>query len=55
MWEKGEVHDLNDPGNTGFVGVIDQAKDINNAGEITGRAIDATTLQKIAILAVPAQ
>jgi len=36
-------------------GVIDQAKDINNAGEITGRAIDATTLQKIAILAVPAQ
>ena len=55
VWENGEVHDLNDPGNTGFVGVIDQAKDINNAGEITGRAIDATTLQKIAILAVPAQ
>jgi len=53
MWENGEVHDLNDPGNTGFIGVIDQAKDINNAGEITGRAIDATTLQKIAILALP--
>jgi probable HAF family extracellular repeat protein len=54
VWENGEPHDLNDPDNTGFVGKIDQAFDINNAGEITGRGIDPNTSEKIGIVAVPA-
>ena len=53
LWEDGVAHDLNDPDNTGFIGVIDQAKDINNAGQITGRATDPNTLARVAILAVP--
>lgn len=53
IWENGVAHDLNDPDNTGFVGKIDQAFDINNAGEITGRAVDPNTSEKVAIVAVP--
>jgi len=53
LWEDGVAHDLNDPDNTGFIGVIDQAKDINNAGQITGRATDPNTPARVAILAVP--
>lgn len=55
LWENGEPNDLNDPDNTGFVGFIDQARDINNAGQITGRGIDPNTLEKVAIVAVPLQ
>ena len=53
LWEDGVANDLNDPDNTGFIGVIDQAKDINNAGQITARATDPNTLARVAIVAVP--
>jgi uncharacterized membrane protein len=54
IWENGEVTDLNELKNSDFTGFIDQAKDINNAGEITGRAIDPVTGVKNTIVAVPA-
>jgi uncharacterized membrane protein len=54
IWENGEVTDLNELKNADFTGFIDQAKDINNAGEITGRAIDPVTGVKNTIVAVPA-
>jgi len=46
--------DLNDF-KGGYSGFLALAKDINNGGEITGRAIDPTTGALIAYLAVPAQ
>ena len=55
VWENGEAYDLNDPDNTGVTGKIDQAYDIKNAGEVSGRSINPDTLVKVAIVAVPAR
>jgi probable HAF family extracellular repeat protein len=54
IWDHGVYPtDLNDFKGS-YSGVLALARDINNKGEITGRAIDATTGALIAYLAVPA-
>src|SRR5438477_52766 len=57
IWNHGVYPtDLNDPDLKGsYSGFLASAKDINNKGEITGRAIDPNTSALIAYLAVPAQ
>lgn len=52
IWEAGVMRDLNDFKPASFTAVLEQAKDINEAGEITGRAVDANG--RPAFLAVPA-
>jgi probable HAF family extracellular repeat protein len=55
IWDHGVYPtDLNDPDLKGsYSGFLASAKDINNKGEITGRAIDPNTSALIAYLAVP--
>src|SRR6184192_1485770 len=54
IWDHGNTpKDLNDL-KGGYSGFLALAKDINNKGEITGRAIDPTTGSLIVYLAVPA-
>jgi probable HAF family extracellular repeat protein len=55
IWNHGVYPtDLNDPDLKGsYSGFLASAKDINNKGEITGRAIDPNTSALIAYLAVP--
>ena len=55
IWDHGVYPtDLNDPDLKGsYSGFLASAKDINNKGEITGRAVDPTTGALIAYLAVP--
>jgi probable HAF family extracellular repeat protein len=54
VWDHGNTPtDLNDFKGS-YSGFLALAKDINNKGEITGRAIDPTTGSLIAYLAVPA-
>ena len=54
IWDHGNTPtDLNDFKGS-YSGFLALAKDINNKGEITGRAIDPTTGSLIAYLAVPA-
>src|SRR6266487_273840 len=57
IWDHGVYPtDLNDPDLKGsYSGFLASAKDINNKGEITGRAIDPNTSALIAYLAVPIQ
>jgi len=57
IWNHGVYPtDLNDPDLKGsYSGFLASAKDINNKGEITGRAIDPNTSALIAYLAVPIQ
>ena len=57
IWDHGVYPtDLNDPDLKGsYSGFLASAKDINNKGEITGRAIDPNTSALIAYLAVPVQ
>ena len=57
IWNHGVYPtDLNDPDLKGsYSGFLASAKDINNKGEITGRAIDPNTSALIAYLAVPVQ
>jgi probable HAF family extracellular repeat protein len=52
IWENGVMTDLNDLKQPGYSARLEQAKDINEAGEITGRAIDPVTGRR-AFLAVP--
>jgi probable HAF family extracellular repeat protein len=53
IWENGVMRDLNDFKQPGFSARLETAKDINDKGEITGRAIDANNV-RTTYLAVPA-
>ncbi len=53
VWENGVMQDLNALKAPGYTPRLEQGKDINNAGEITGRAIDTATNVRSAFLAVP--
>jgi probable HAF family extracellular repeat protein len=53
IWENGVMQDLNDLKQPGFSASLETAKDINDKGEITGRAIDPNTGVRTAYLAVP--
>jgi probable HAF family extracellular repeat protein len=58
IWKNGFAHpdrvtDLNDLKGPGYPARLEQAKDINDEGEITGRAIDPITSVRTAFLAVP--
>jgi probable HAF family extracellular repeat protein len=55
VWDHGAVPaDLNDLKAPGYSARLENAKDINDWGEITGRAIDPNTSVRTAYLAVPA-
>jgi probable HAF family extracellular repeat protein len=54
IWDHGNTPtDLNDLKAPGYSAILASAKDINNAGEITGRAVDPNTGALTAYLAVP--
>ena len=53
IWENGVMKDLNDLKPASYPARLEQAKDINEAGEIAGRSIDASGVRK-AFLAKPA-
>ena len=54
IWDHGNTPiDLNDLKAPGYSPVLTSAKDINNKGEITGRATDPNTGVLTAYLAVP--
>ena len=54
LWENGVMSNLGDPNVVpGFNGVIINAQDINDEGEITGRAFDPATGEIKAFVAVP--
>ena len=53
VWENGVMRDLNDLKQPAFSARLEQAKDINERGEITGRTIDPATFRRTAFLAVP--
>jgi probable HAF family extracellular repeat protein len=53
LWENGARKNLNDLVAPGFNGVLLNAQDINDQGEITGRAFDPATGQLRAFMAVP--
>ena len=54
IWDHGSTPtDLNDLKAPGYSAILASAKDINNAGQITGRAVDPTTGVLTAYLAVP--
>src|SRR5713101_2517932 len=55
VWKNGVVTDLNTLKQPGYTARLEQGKDINERGEITGRAIDPITGVRTAILAVPVQ
>jgi probable HAF family extracellular repeat protein len=52
IWEKGVAKDLNALKANNFVPRLDQARDINERGEITGRSIDAAGVRRT-FLAIP--
>ena len=53
VWENGVMRDINDLKQPAYTARIEQAKDINDSGEITGRALDPTTGVRTAFLAKP--
>ena len=54
IWDHGNTPtDLNDLKTPGYSAILASAKDINNAGQITGRAVDPITGVLTAYLAVP--
>jgi probable HAF family extracellular repeat protein len=53
IWESGVMKDMNDLKPASYAARLEQARDINEAGEIAGRSIDAAGVRK-AFLAVPA-
>jgi len=54
IWDHGNTpRDLNDLKAPGYSAILASAKDINNAGQITGRAVDPNTGVLTAYLAVP--
>jgi probable HAF family extracellular repeat protein len=52
IWKNGVMRDLNDFKPASYTARLEQARDINEAGEISGRSIDAAGLRR-AFLAVP--
>jgi len=52
IWENGVMRDLNDFKQPSYTATLEQARDINEAGEIAGRSLDPTTGRK-AFLATP--
>ena len=53
LWRSGDIVDLNTRVARGYTDQLVFANDINDAGEITGQAVDATTGVSAAFLAVP--
>ena len=53
LWENGVLKNLNDLVAPGFAGVLLFAQDINDQGEITGRAFDPVTGLRRAFVAIP--
>lgn len=53
VWEDGVMKDLNALVAPGYTGVLTTAQDINDRGEITGRAFVASTGERPAFLATP--
>ncbi len=53
IWIKGIAKDLNELKSNDFTPRLEQAKDINERGEITGRSFDAVTNERKAYLAIP--
>jgi hypothetical protein len=49
------MQDLNDLKQPNFSAILETAKDINNNGEITGRALDPNTGVRTAYVAVPSR
>ncbi|MFL6594446.1 MAG: hypothetical protein ACJ8HQ_03285 [Chthoniobacterales bacterium] len=53
IWEDGVMRDLNDQKQAGYTARLEQAKDINDEGQITGRALNPVTGVRTAFDAVP--
>ncbi|WP_266171908.1 hypothetical protein [Dyella subtropica] len=53
LWENGRMTDLNTLATQGDAGLLAQALDINDEGEITGLAIDPVTGDQVGFLAKP--
>jgi probable HAF family extracellular repeat protein len=53
VWENGVMQDLNDLKQASFSTTLETAKDINDKGEIAGRALDPNTGVRTAYLAIP--
>ncbi len=53
VWDNGVMRDLNDLKQPGYAAHLEQAKDINDRGEITGRALDLVTGVRTAFTATP--
>ncbi|HEY4270540.1 MAG TPA: hypothetical protein VGM65_00910 [Candidatus Udaeobacter sp.] len=53
IWEDGVMQDLNEMKQPGFSASLETARDINDKGEITGRALDPITGVRTAYLAIP--
>ena len=53
IWQNGVMRDLNDFKPASYLSSLEQARDINEAGEIAGRSIDSTGVRR-AFLATPA-
>jgi probable HAF family extracellular repeat protein len=53
LWENGVMKDLNTLIAPGYAGRLEIAGDINDIGEITGRAFDPSTGERPAFLAIP--
>jgi probable HAF family extracellular repeat protein len=53
LWENGVMKDLNSLKAPGYVGLLEVAGDINDDGEITGRAFDPSTGERPAFVALP--
>lgn len=53
LWQEGEMTDLNALVGPGFPDVLVSAQDINDAGEITGRALQAGTGKTVPFIATP--
>lgn len=53
VWDNGVMRDLNDLKQAEYPGFLERAKDINNRGEITGRAVDPATGVRTSYIAEP--
>jgi probable HAF family extracellular repeat protein len=53
LWQDGVMKDLNTLVAPGYTGILTTAQDINDRGEITGRAFDPVTGERPAFLAAP--
>jgi len=52
MWQNGVMTDLNSAKPASYAAILEQARDINEAGEIAGRSLDSTGVRR-AFLATP--